>query len=62
MKYRVRNHGSIISIHPGKHVRQWIRENCATEGWQWMGGALHIDARYASNIIDGLIDAGFVAS
>ncbi len=56
------NHGSVVSLHPlTVACRDWVDENVHSEGWQWLGGGLAIEPRYANDLIAGLIDAGFKA-
>jgi hypothetical protein len=60
MDLKIYNEGSIIVLTPlTEDARNWIDENCNVESWQWMGGSLAIDYRFAEDIIYGLADAGF---
>jgi len=50
---------SMVLITPVSYVgRQWIDENLQVEGWQWLGGSLAVDKRYAAPIVDGMIGDG----
>ena len=40
-------------------ARDWIDENVASEPWQWLGGALCVDHRYAGDLIEAIADDGF---
>lgn len=45
---RFEDHGSVVLVRPlTDAAREWIDENVQQEGWQWFGGALGVDARYA---------------
>lgn len=48
----------ITPITPGAF--DWIDENCHSEPWQWLGGTLNIDCRYADDIIQEMIDDGLI--
>ena len=55
----VENFGSIIGITPmTPAAREWIDENCQTEGWQWLGATLNVDFRMAADVLQGMIDSG----
>jgi hypothetical protein len=45
---------------PAAHA--WFKENVPTENWQWIGGRLAVEHRYADNLIDGLVKAGFTVA
>ena len=38
---------------------KWIDENVVSEPWQWLGGALCVDLRYARDLTDEIAAAGF---
>jgi hypothetical protein len=38
---------------------KWIDENVVCEPWQWLGGALCVDRRYARDLSDEIAAAGF---
>ena len=54
------NHGTLVTILPlTQEARDWIDDNVAVEGWEWLGGALCADPRCAFDIcqamqVDGL--------
>ena len=53
------NFGSIVGITPMTPIaREWIDENCQTEPWQWLGGTLNVDRRYADDLVEGMAEAG----
>lgn len=59
MDIEVQNHGSIVSLTPLTDAgRDWIDENVASEDWQWMGGSLNIEPRYAGELLYGAQEAG----
>ena len=47
--------GSMVGFAPcnGEAV-VWVDENIEREPWQWLGGVLWVDARYAEPILEGL--------
>jgi hypothetical protein len=50
--------GTITLLRPRtKRARRWLDRNCATEPWQWLGGALCVEPRLAAAIIEGLAEA-----
>jgi len=50
---RVYHGGTTTTLEPttGSDER-WLRENCEGSSWQWLGGALTIDPRYVSPILE----------
>jgi hypothetical protein len=53
------NFGSIVGITPmTPTAREWIGENVDAEPWQWLGGTLNIDRRYAADLVEGMVEAG----
>jgi hypothetical protein len=59
---RIENHGSLVGVQPISAAgRNWINENVASEPWQWFGGALMVEHRYAGAIVAGLNESGLVA-
>lgn len=55
----VTNHGSIVTLRPLTEAgTAWMDQNLAPEPWQWLGGALAIETRYAPDIVDGAIADG----
>ena len=59
--FEVIDEGSVVGIAPvSEAARDWIDEKVHSESWQWMGGTLWIDHRYADPIIAGMIDDGLV--
>lgn len=56
---RVESDSSMVLITPVSYVgRQWIDENIQAEGWQWLGGSLAVDKRYAEPIVNGMLNDG----
>lgn len=52
---RTHNSGSIITFAPmTEAAREWFFSNVQAEPWQWFGGQLCVEPRYASDLIDGL--------
>ena len=61
--FQIADHGSIISIKPvSEAARTWVDENVVSEPWQWLGGALCVDTRYACDLINELAAEGFEIS
>lgn len=61
--FTIADHGSLFLIRPvSKAARQWLDENVVAEPWQWLGGALAVDHRFARDILAELVDAGFETS
>lgn len=53
-------HGSIALIHPyTNEVREWI-ENHVTGEPQWYSGSLAVEPPYLSEIVNALMDEGFI--
>jgi hypothetical protein len=51
---QVENHGSIIMFRPmTDEATDWLNEHVESEGWQWFGGALAVEPRYAGDLADG---------
>jgi hypothetical protein len=58
--FLIADHGSIISIMPiSQAALKWIDENVVCEPWQWLGGALCVDRRYARDLTDEIAATGF---
>jgi hypothetical protein len=58
--FLIADHGSIITIAPlSEAATRWLDDNTVSEPWQWLGGALCVDHRYAGNLIEGIADEGF---
>jgi hypothetical protein len=54
----VSNQGTIFTFTPlTSAAREWIEENVASEGWQWLGGSLCVEHRYASDLGRGMREA-----
>ena len=53
--FLVIDHGSIVAIRPlTDQALQWLDTNVAAEAWQWLGGSLCVDRRYAAPLIAGI--------
>ena len=58
--FLIAGHGSVIAIMPLTTAAiEWIDGNVVSEPWQWHGGALCVDPRYARDLIDAIAAAGF---
>jgi hypothetical protein len=40
-------------------AQTWFARNVHSDPWQWMGGALMVEHRYAVDICDALLSEGF---
>ena len=61
--FSISDHGSIISIRPlNEAARQWLDENVVSELWQWVQGALCVEARFARDLIIEIEQAGLTVS
>jgi hypothetical protein len=50
---------SMVVLTPATDAgRAWIDEHLHAESWQWLGGSLAIDGRYAEDILDGMLGDG----
>ena len=55
----VSNHGSVILFAPlTKMAREWIADNVQAEGWQFLGGSLAVEPRFAFELAQGMKGAG----
>lgn len=59
MDFSVTNQGSVIGITPlTDAASEWIDDNVHSEGWQWMGSTLYVDARFADALVEGMMADG----
>ena len=59
-KFQIADQGTIILIRPlNKTARQWLDENVVAEPWQWVQGALCVEARFARDLLIEIEEAGF---
>jgi hypothetical protein len=57
--FRIEDHGSIVVVQPlTPQAGEWIEENVPTEPWQWLGGGLCVEHRYAEPLIEGIVEDG----
>lgn len=48
----VRDEGTVVVFRPATDAaKEWVAENIVSEPWQWLGGRLAVDHRYADSII-----------
>jgi len=58
--FQIADHGTIICVRPlNDAALQWIDENVVSEPWQWVQGALCVEARFARDLIIEIEEAGF---
>ena len=61
--FSISDHGTVISIRPLNDLaRQWLDENVVSEPWQWVQGALCVEARFARDLIIEIEQAGLTVS
>jgi hypothetical protein len=59
MDFVIGNHGSIVTFHAITcEARDWLDENVASEGWQYLGARLCVDHRYAATLTAAIVAAG----
>lgn len=55
----VEDGGSIMLLRPlTDAAKTWLEEGTSAESWQWFGGALAVERRYALAIVQGAMDDG----
>lgn len=53
--------GSIVLIRPMNLVgREWLEANLQLEGWQWFGGAVACEPRFAPDVAAGMLNDGLM--
>ena len=58
--FQIADHGTVISIRPlNEAARLWLDETVVSEPWQWVQGALCVEARFARDLIIEIEAAGF---
>jgi len=61
--FKIADHGTVISIRLLNDAAcQWVEENVVCEPWQWVQGALCVDARIARDLLREIEEAGFEIS
>jgi hypothetical protein len=61
--FQITDQGSIFLIRPlNEAARQWLDENVVSEPWQWVQGALFVEARFARDLVLEIDEAGFEIS
>jgi hypothetical protein len=51
--------GTLTGFEPVTEAAQeWFDENVQSEGWQWLGGILWVDHRFANALIEGAAGDG----
>lgn len=54
------DHGSIVGFTPlSDEAREWMDDNVQSEGWQWMGRTLMVDARMGMPLLEAIEDECF---
>jgi hypothetical protein len=57
--FTVHNAGSVVAITPvSSGAKDWVEAHLPLEPYQWLGGAFVVDARYAFDILDGIVNDG----
>ena len=58
--FSISDQGSIFLIRPlNEAARQWLDENVVSEPWQWVQGALCVEACFARDLVIEIEEAGF---
>ena len=50
----------VVPLSPA--AKEWVDDNLALEGWQWLGAGFACEPRYAGDLAQGMSDAGLVVS
>lgn len=51
--------GSIVGFMPvSEEAKTWFEDNIEAESWQWLGGYLNVEARFADDLIEGIEATG----
>ena len=59
----VENHGSLFMVRVVTPTAQaWIDDNVPLESWQWLGHSFSVEHRYIEDLVDGMIQDGFVVN
>jgi hypothetical protein len=57
---RILDEGTLVGFKAiSDEASDWIHENVHSEPWQWLGGTLWVDHRFAPMLLDGIAEAGF---
>ena len=57
VRVRIEWHGSLVLFVPkNKAARDWLTCHVDAEAWQWSGGSLAVDVRYAPAIADAIAE------
>lgn len=55
--------GTVYVLRPATDVgKAWLRENCQTEEWNWLGENLAVEHRYVGDIVNGMIADGLLVA
>ena len=58
--FQITDQGTVFLIRPlDETARQWLEENIVSEPWQWVQGALCVEARFARDLVIEIDEAGF---
>jgi hypothetical protein len=60
--FQIADCGTVISIRLNDAACQWVDENVVSEPWQWVQGALCVEARFARDLIIEIEGAAFEIS
>ena len=61
--FQIADHGTVIAIRPLNDAAcHWLDENVVSEPWQWVEGALCVEARFARDLVIEIEQAGFTVS
>ena len=52
---------TVFTLTPlSKEARNWLKENVASEPWQWLGNSLVIEHRYIADVVSAMLEQGFI--
>ena len=55
------NRGSVWLFNPQSgRAQDWVQEHVITEPWQWFGGQLAVERRFAPNLIEAMRRHGLI--
>ena len=58
--FQIKDQGSIFLVRPlNDAARHWVEQNVVSEPWQWVQGALCVEAHFARDLIIEIEEAGF---
>lgn len=60
---KIDNQGTIWMFHPiSEDAKAWVDENVQLESYQWMGPRFAVEHRYASQLVQGMMEQGLTVA